>query len=117
MSVKESIIRILREEFNSTSIPLKVRRRLGAVDELFIYLMDKIYRPEKFCEYTDSDEFIEVVISAVIERMYYNYFSDVDDLSDEWTHMYIGMQKYLTEKYGNMMKQYYEKNCTENKFD
>jgi len=93
MNIKETIRRILKEEFNSENIPLKVKRRLAVVDELFIYLMDKIYRPEKICWYTDSDEFIEVVTSAVIERMYYDYFGDIDDLSDEWTRIYIGIQK------------------------
>ena len=113
MNIKETIRRILKEEFNSENIPLKVKRRLAVVDELFIYLMDKIYRPEKICWYTDSDEFIEVVTSAVIERMYYDYFGDIDDLSDEWTRIYIGIQKYLKHKYGKMMEEYYNHNCVE----
>ena len=113
MNLQETIKKILKEEFDSKSIPLNIRRRVSHIDEYFIYLLDKVYKPENICRYIDSDEFVEVLISAVIDGMYYKYFSDVDDLSDEWTKMYLGMQKYIKHKYGDGLKNYYNQNCVE----
>jgi hypothetical protein len=48
---------------------------------------------------------------AVVDSMYYTYFSDVDDSSKEWGMMYRTMIEYINDKYGDKIKEYYHINC------
>ena len=86
---------------------LRLLRRLYAIENLVEYRLD---------DYTDmilsnndsrffglcnenEDYFYEIVIRWVMEQMYYNYFSDVDDTSEEWSEMYKMMEMYIDKLY------------------
>jgi hypothetical protein len=43
--------------------------------------------------------------------MYWNYFADTDDNSGDWVNMYYDMVKYIREKYGDKIKEYYHMYC------
>lgn len=111
---KEKTIKLQEQEKNesdSKQTILNVKRRLNHIDDAFDYFINKVYTPEKICNYRDTNEFIEVVFQAVVERMYNYSYSDIDDNSGEWAEMYLVMEKYFKQKYGHMIKEYYEQNC------
>ena len=87
-------------------------RRLGMVDDEFRRLMSAVYIPDIICGYYRSgEELLDVVGTAVIEFMYFNHFADIDDNSVEWGEIYYDMVKYIKDKYGEKIKEYYHINC------
>jgi archaellum biogenesis protein FlaJ (TadC family) len=108
MNLQESIKRILREESNFS---LKVRRRFTEMDSSLAYIIKKFYAPNMICGYKDSKDLFEHISHSVIEIIYYEYFEDIDDLSDEWEQMYYMMAEYLKNKHGAAIDEYYHLNC------
>ena len=108
MKLKKSIKRILREE---TEIPIRVRRRITIIDELLPFKVKNYYKPDSLCKYESGEELLEVVMYSVIETMYYDYFGDIDDNSQEWRIMFESMEKYIKDNYGERLKTYYHTNC------
>lgn len=108
-NIQESIKRILREE----SEPLiRLRRRLNVIDELLSYQVKNYYQPDRICShYVSGEELVEVVMYSVIDHMYWDYFSDIDDNSKGWSSMYQYMEKYIKDNYGDKLKEYYHMNC------
>jgi hypothetical protein len=101
--------RIIEEE---TKMNIRLRRRLGMLDYEIESKMRAVYRPDNICEnYRSGDELVEVVMEAAIDSMYWNYFADTDDNSGDWVNMYYDMVKYIREKYGEKIKEYYHINC------
>jgi len=44
--------------------------------------------------------------------MYYRYFDEeISDLSKEWEDMYRLMEKYITDEFGDKIKNYYHIHC------
>jgi hypothetical protein len=105
--LQEQIRRILKEE---TKIKPFIRRRLGMLDYEVEYRLSAIYRPDNICQYKNGDELVEVVMEAAIDSMYFNYFY-TDDNSGDWVNMYYDMVKYIRNKYGDKIKEYYHINC------
>lgn len=97
---------ILKEE---TEIPIRLRRRLNFVDDLVTYWASK--RVKECGRFSSDFNFLRFIVQDVIEDMYYTHFEDIDDESVEWKKMYITMEKYITEKFGNSIKNVYHINC------
>jgi len=108
MNLQETIRRILREE---TNINMRLRRRISLIDEEIKYRMDVVYRPNNICRYESEEELLEVITEATIDSMYYKYFDNIDDTSDEWVKIFFFIEKYIKDKYGNDLKNYYHINC------
>jgi hypothetical protein len=109
MNLQEQIIRILKEE---TKMNTRLRRRLGVIDDKFYRLMSTFYRPDKICKYKSGEELLDVVGEAVIEFMYFNHFSDMEeDHTAKWGKIYDEMLNYINNKYGDEIKKYYHINC------
>ena len=106
--LQEQIRRILKEE---TKIKPFIRRRLGMLDYEVEYRLSAIYRPDNICQYKNGDELVEVVMEEAIDSMYWNYLADIDDNSEEWVNIYYEMVKYIRNKYGDKIKEYYHINC------
>jgi hypothetical protein len=106
--LQEQIRRILKEE---TKMNIRLRRRLGMLDYEVEHRLRAVYRPDNICRYESGDELVEVVMEAAIDSMYWNYFADTDDNSGDWVNMYYDMVKYIREKYGDKIKEYYHINC------
>jgi hypothetical protein len=100
---------------------LRLLRRLYAIENLVEYRLD---------DYTDmilsnndsrffglcnenEDYFYEIVIRWVMEQMYYNYFSDVDDTSEEWSEMYKMMEMYIDTLYSKIIKDFFNNRCSQ----
>jgi hypothetical protein len=107
-NLQEQIRRILKEE---TKINPFLRRRLGMLDYEVEYRLSAIYRPDNICPHKNGDELVEVVMEAAIESMYWNYFADIDENSEKWVNTYYDMVKYIRNKYGDKIKEYYHINC------
>lgn len=91
---------------------IKLMRRLSEIDILVKKSLDEIYTPNKICDLYDSGEtLLDVVTEYVVEIMYYRYFTDTDDLSDEWRETYDMIVKYMKEAYSDGIKDYYNNNC------
>ena len=106
--LQEQIRRILKEE---TKMNIRLKRRLGMLDYEVEHRLRAVYRPDNICRYESGDELVEVVMEAAIDSMYWNYFADTDDNSGDWVNMYYDMVKYIREKYGDKIKEYYHINC------
>ena len=95
---------------------LRVIRRLYAIDLIVQYSLDeyddKIKSDTDFnlC-YENKEYFYDVVSRWVIEHMYYNYFSDIDDTSEEWTEIYNIMEKYIDSLFGKKIKDFFTDRC------
>ncbi len=107
-NLQEQIRRILKEE---TEVSTYLRRRLGMLDYEIEYRLSAIYRPDNICQYKNGDELVEVVMEEAIDSMYWNYFADTDDNSEEWVNIYYEMVKYIRDKYGDEIRNYYIDNC------
>ena len=109
MKLQEQIRKILKEETNTS---IRLRRRLSMLDHEVEYRLKSTYRPAYICiNYVSGEELLAVVMEAVIESMYFNHFSNIDDNSVEWGEIYRDMVKYITNKYGDKIKEYYHINC------
>ena len=109
MNLQEQIRKILKEETNTN---IRLRRRLNMLDYEVESRLRSNYRPDNICRwYKSGEELLNVVIETVIESMYYNYFSNIDDNSGEWGEIYWYMVKYIRNKYGDKIKEYYHINC------
>ena len=101
--------RIIEEE---TKMNIRLRRRLGMLDYEIESKMRAVYRPDNICEnYISGEELLDVVGEAAIDSMYWNYFANIDDNSGEWEEIYHDIVKYITDKYGEKIKEYYHINC------
>jgi hypothetical protein len=47
--------------------------------------------------------------------MYWNYFANIDDNSNEWFNIYIDMVKYIKNQYGDEIRNLYIDNCSSKK--
>lgn len=108
MNLQETIRRILIE---STQTPPILRRRIDVVDDLFLYKVKRYYKPDSICKYVSGEELLEVIVDSTIDHMYWDYFSHIDDGSKTWVIMYNYMSNYLTNKFGDKIKEYYHINC------
>jgi hypothetical protein len=96
---------------------IKVLRRLGYVDDLLnnelkTYIT-KLNIYINICDY-NLDDFFTMIIQWVCERMYYNYFSDINDQSEEWNFMHNIIVKYLESAHFDTVKDFYHNHCTSN---
>jgi len=93
---------------------LYLMRRLGVIDELIDNSMESVYTKASsyydICDY-GSDTFIDVVSEWVVERMYYDYFGNMDDSSEEWGEVYHKIKDYIDKKHADKIVSLYNKVC------
>jgi hypothetical protein len=106
--MKDLIKQILREE---VEIPVRVKRRLNIIDDLLPSKVKYDYGPKSVCKYVSDEEFIDVVKDSVIDNIYWDYFSDMDENSEEWVKSFRYMEKYINDVYGDELKKHYHLNC------
>jgi hypothetical protein len=87
-----------------------LRRRLENLDyEVERY---KIWGGHNICIFFKSDiEYFETIMENAIDFMYYNYFSNIDDNSGEWAHIYLDMVNYIRKNYQYKIMKHYDDNC------
>ena len=91
---------------------IRLLRRIHNIDSLVEHSIKSIYTLPKICILYDSGEILlDVIIEYVVDRLYYDYFSDIDDSSKEWEEMYNIIVKYARTTHGERIIEYYNKNC------
>ena len=99
MNLKESIRRILREEFN----PIKARRMIHIADEYVNKLT-----PEDICGYwteVEADDYMDEVMSEITREMIYE-FPEV--ISEEYGNYYDEIYNILLEfKYNERIRNFF----------
>ncbi len=107
MNLQENIKRILREDRKLSNF---LRRRLENLDyEVERY---KVWGGHNICIFFKSDiQYFETIMENAIDFMYYNYFSNIDDNSGEWAHIYLDMVNYIRNKYQDKIMKHYDDNC------
>jgi len=108
VGIRESITRILREEINP--VLRKVIRRIAAIDWEIEFAVKEVKRQNNVC-FMGEDDFIETVIEKTIDSMYWDFFSDIDDNSKEWTSAYYFMKQYINDNFVDKLRQNYQLNC------
>jgi hypothetical protein len=98
---------ILREDRKLSNF---LRRRLENLDyEVERY---KVWGGHNICIFFKSDiEYFETIMENAIDFMYYNYFSNIDDNSGEWAHIYLDMVNYIRKNYQYKIMKHYDDNC------
>jgi hypothetical protein len=108
MNLKQTIIRVLREETK----PYKIMRRTHLIDDVIERLLLVVYDNERICErYDDEDMFLRVVIEAAVENLYYHTFYMMDDTSKEWENMVNFVYEFIKDRHGGKIKNHYNKMC------
>lgn len=94
---------------------ISLKRRFFSIDELINKRMKEVYkwRGNFYVDYCDygSDTFIDVVAEWVVEKMYYEYFSDMDDSGDEWGEIHHAINDYIEKYHSEKIVELYNKIC------
>lgn len=109
MNLHEQINRIQSMMGVNESHLTSLKRRLEQLDEDVESIIES-YNSDMICSFENSKIFLEDITETAIESMYYIYFSDIDDESDEWE-LYYGMIDYISKKYGERIDKIYQTNC------
>jgi hypothetical protein len=103
---------IITEEQN---LRVKILRRLGSVHEIInnelSYFYSQRSKYQNLCKY-DLEDFITIVIQWICEKMYYDYFSDIDDTSEEWSSIHNIIVEYIESVHFKTIKHFYNKKCS-----
>jgi hypothetical protein len=107
MNLQEHIRKVLKEDRKLSNF---LRRRLENLDyEVERY---KVWGGHNICIFFKSDiEYFETIMENAIDFMYYNYFSNIDDNSGEWAHIYLDMVNYIRKNYQYKIMKHYDDNC------
>ena len=89
---------------------ISLRRRIQNIDELIPSSIREVKDRHNICKYT-VDIYVSAVAANVIEHMYWDFFSDIDDGSEEWIKMYDTMEKYIFDKFGQELRVNCQINC------
>lgn len=97
-------------------IPNHLLRRLTILDEILVYNVTHI---DTLCHYGSAEEFIDDIITDTItdmyEKHYKRHFQDINMSWDKgtigWNTLYKSMDKYLRDKFGDELTNYYHINC------
>lgn len=99
---------IITEQQN---IKLQLSRRLAHIDEFMLNnALVKSRRIPGICLY-DSRKFLDAVIAEICEMMYDFFFSNLDDLSPEWSMLYDMIDEYVRTNHGRDIAKFYKRMC------
>lgn len=101
------IKQILREE---TKLLLNVRRRISDIDNELIMVV-KNYKDQYGNMCIGQDNYIESIKELALDSIYWTYYSDIDDDSDEWNQIYEFISDYFDKKFVPKLKMDYHVNC------
>lgn len=102
--IKE-VMGILNEDLSNS-----FKRRFHNIDGLIPLVMREVKDRDSICKYT-IENYVEAVTYNTIDHMYWNFFSSIDDDSEEWTEMFRAMEKYIFDKFGQDLRVDWQINC------
>ena len=111
MNLQEQVNRIQEMMgLNEANLLVAAQRRIRNVDELIFVSADEVNVQYSMCE-IDEDDFIDATISKTLDTIYWDYFSDVDNSSPEWSEASKMMEKYARDKYGEKLRLMHQYVC------
>jgi len=115
MNLRENIHRI-KEVMGilNEDLEIRLRRRINKIDELIAFAIREVKDSHNICKYT-VDSYVGSVAANIIEHMYWDFFSDIDDSSEEWIKMYDTMEKYISDKFGQDLRVDWQIKCLSKK--
>jgi hypothetical protein len=109
MNLQENIKRILREDRKLSNF---LKRRFDMLNYEVESRLNNTFGGGNICIFFKSEEdFFETIMEESIDFMYYNYFSNIDDNSGEWAHIYLDMVNYIRKNYQYKIMKHYDDNC------
>jgi hypothetical protein len=109
MNLQENIKRILREDRKLSNF---LKRRFDMLNYEVESRLNNTFGGGNICIFFKSEEdFFETIMEESIDSMYYNYFSNIDDNSGEWAHIYLDMVNYIRKNYQYKIMKHYDNNC------
>jgi hypothetical protein len=90
-------------------LKLRLLRRLRVIDQSIENHCKDISRHYNICK-ESIDVFFNSVCEYIIEDMYYAHFSDIDDLSEEWSILYEMIRKYIISRF-ELVEKFYNNKC------
>lgn len=103
------------KNLNESVDELRYRRRIKDVDKVIKQTIGdllKHYGTSSFCyTFTQPKSFLNAVIDDVTTAIYYAWFSDMDDDSDEWGEIYNLNHEYISKIYGDRIIAAWNDNC------
>ena len=97
----------ITESKEQTKIPTKARRLVDEYEGLFRYHFNKHSVSGRICWSRDEESAMENILYYTIENIYYAYFGDMDDNSEEWGVIFKFIENYLKEKFTDMVYKEY----------
>lgn len=105
--MRDRIKQILREESKTN---IKVRRRTVHIDDE-VEMAVRNFKDQFNTICIGEHNFIATIIELTLDAMYWTYFSDIDDNSDEWNEIYGQIENYINKKFVPKLKMDYHLNC------
>lgn len=111
MNLQEDIDRIkevmgvLNEDWETS-----FKRRIHNIDGLIPLMVDYYKKTVNTCK-VDEEIFIEDITYNTIDHMYWTYFSNIEDDTDEWTQMFRAMEKYIEDNFSEELRNDYRSHC------
>ena len=91
-----------------SEVPLQVRRRTFWFED---YLETTLNYMDKFYNHLDNFYvYVEKVIEETIDRLYWGWFSEMDDTSDEWIMSANYISKYIRDNFYDKIRNHFLKN-------
>jgi hypothetical protein len=95
---------------NESNELLSIRRRLNIIDDLVDKAMNEVKRQYYLCELT-QDNFIILVFNLVVEFLYWQHYSHIDDNSEEWDNMFNAIISYIDMEHFNNITNWFLTKC------
>jgi hypothetical protein len=105
--MKDIIKKILKEE---STIPLRVRRRLSTLEDIFVDKVNNVYRPEKLLTYRSPEDLLNHIMGSTLDEIHQKHFPDLHVFSNEWFYIWTSMSNHLKNKYKSEIYRYYHIN-------
>ena len=110
--LQENISRIKQVMGINESNTNRLRRLLHRVDYLVDHVIQYSEYEDDFCSiFKSALSYFDYVTSEINQALYYNYFEDIDDSSEEWKEVYDMMVKYVDEVHGHHIRDHWLSMC------
>lgn len=102
-------------DLNESREELRYRRHIKEIDEIIlsgISIVSNEYNTQSFCStFKSPRELIFTIIEEVSSIIYYRYFSEIDDESEEWGDVYELNYNYIKNIFGDEITLMWNRRC------
>ena len=92
MKLLNSIKTILKEE---TDKSIFVRRRVHYIEDYLDYTIRITNTRRSTCKFKNMNDYVDYIVEETIERLWQGWFSEIDDMSEEWVDIVKEIENYI----------------------